>query len=190
MGEVDNGKTKQLKTVENIADDSTENNDQLNEADEYQHIKDAEQNHKLTLDNATETQSKQTVHQNEKVVEEDDNDEVNNQENDHLIDEYDEPEMSDMKPNELDPERNSDEKSKKSNKEKSGEGLLKEVIEVDGENIQTMNVPRKAETTAHCQKHFLTDKMEIDENTFQNLSLRKRFMDQLSTKKMVKIFIV
>lgn len=173
-GETENNrKVEQLKTVDRVAENSQDSNEI--EHDEYQHINDAQDNYKLTLDNATEKQSKQINHEDESI--EDENLEEN------FIEVEDE-QISEVNI------KHFDEIEKKSGeqKEKSGEGLTNEVLDIEGEEIETTNVLRGTETSAHFQKHIVTDKSFVEDLSTQQVTyLRKKIIAELTSNNNVSI---
>ena len=121
------------------------------EADEYQHVKEPQKSDKLTLDNATEEQSKK-VHP-EEDVENNENDETEADENVNELNKETEEELE----NKDDLQEISAEKlGKKSdkpckNEERNEDANVEEHMEVEGEIVETMMVSRSTDTTAHCK---------------------------------------
>lgn len=122
------------------------------EAEEYQHVKEPQKSDKLTLDNATEEQSKK-IHPDEEM-ENNDNDEPEADDNlNELNKETEEEELQ----NKDDIEEMSAEKlGKKSdkpckNEESKDDTNIEEHMEVEGEIVETMTVQRSNDTTAHCK---------------------------------------
>lgn len=148
---------KRLKTTENI--DNTKEDKQMdeknseNKSDEYQHIKDANnQDETVTMDNATEEQSEQL--QNAQIAEE-----IDENEEEGLKDELME---DDSKPDELsDPIDKMDSQKIEGGKSKQKGQKNKEQMETSndidnidntdtGEIVSTYTVQRMDETIAHC----------------------------------------
>ncbi|KAL5289670.1 hypothetical protein ACFFRR_009616 [Megaselia abdita] len=173
LGETESKKIKQLKTVKPVAE-NTELDKSHNEADEYQHIKDAEENQMLTLDSATEKQSKEVIDKREKV---EDND---------FMEVEDEPILEETikELQDIDSDKNSKEQSnQKKNKENIFENLLNEILNIEGEEIKTINVPRGEETTAHMQKYEVIDKHVVQNfNTEEMINWRKKYIEELQVK--------
>lgn len=160
LGDPDEQEKKQLKTIEKLNErdakkDKTEDEDAQNdpeENDEYQHVKEAKKTDKTTLDNATEEQSKQLQHEEEKKP--DENTEAEEEGTDELM-ETDEPVAVDLDNNvdQMESEKldkKSDKPSKKDRKQPDEVLEEQEPIEVEGERVDTYNVSRAAETSAHC----------------------------------------
>lgn len=186
LGETEKDKkVKKLKTVDSVAENASELSEDEMEGDEYQHIKDAQDNYKLTLDNATEKQSKQIKHEDESIEDEHENTEETFLE----VEDDEQPSEENIKDlKEIDREKISKEKSKETNKEKSGESLFNEVLDIDGEEIKTINVPRGTETTAHFQKHIVMDSSFVEElNAQQVTDLRKMYIEELTSNNIVNI---
>ena len=123
------------------------------EAEEYQHVKEPQKSDKLTLDNATEEQSKK-VHPEEDVEENNENNETEGDENLNDLNKETEEELE----NKEDLQEISAEKlGKKSdkpckNEERNDEDAnVEEHMEVEGEIVETMTVTRSTDTTAHCK---------------------------------------
>lgn len=176
LGDVDKMEKKFLKTVEklNTELEKEEDESEINEnADEYQHIKDAKKNDKTTLDNATEDQSKNLKHEDDVK-----NDEEMSEVNDNLM-ETDEPETVDNEENNENLkskkfDENSEKPSKKDERTKSNLERMDEV-EVDGENVKTFSVSRGNDTTAHCQPENIKDSSISEELTNEEiLEMRKK----------------
>lgn len=120
------------------------------EADEYQHVKEPKTSDKLTLDNATEEQSKQIQHQNED--EHANNEEEDVEESNMELNE----ETEEIENNEDVQEMNAEKLEKKSDKPSKSEprnenATTEEKLEVEGEIVETMTVARSDDTTAHCK---------------------------------------
>ena len=189
LGEVDKMEKKTLKTVDKLNrqenGDDDEKMDDKEETEEYQHVKDAKNTDKTTLDNATEEQSKKVQHEDRAKNEEDENMETT----DELKDEETEnPEMLDKKVDEMESNK-LDKKSDKpaKNDDKSKDRLDKaEEIKIDGENVSTFNVPRGDETSAHCQIDLVNDSSMPEEQTIAELfELRKMVEAEMTSKKVV-----
>ncbi|XP_037941343.1 midasin-like, partial [Teleopsis dalmanni] len=148
-------------------------------AEEYQHVKEPKKSDKTTLDNATEEQSKNLQHQqdkedenepecenNDELMEEDENENLNNEEDIH-----------DMEAEKF------DHKSEKPSKtEKVKERIeTDEQMEIEGEVVETMNVPRGTDTTAHCISEILLDNSaQAQELTpAETLEFRKMYQQQI-----------
>lgn len=155
-GEAEKNKIKQLKTIDKLnenprEDAQNEPEDQDIEADEYQHVKDPKNSDKTTLDNATEEQSKKIQHLEDEDSKEDEDGETNENMD---LDETPEPEekKSDENLEEMSAEKTDKNSDKPSKSEKTNERAeAQEEMEIEGEVVQTITVPRSNDTTAHCK---------------------------------------
>ncbi|XP_037949486.1 midasin [Teleopsis dalmanni] len=185
LGEAEQNKLKQLKTIDKLKEQK-ETESEINTpededvaAEEYQHVKEPKKSDKTTLDNATEEQSKNLQHQqdkedenepecenNDELMEEDENENLNNEEDIH-----------DMEAEKF------DHKSEKPSKtEKVKERIeTDEQMEIEGEVVETMNVPRGTDTTAHCISEILLDNSaQAQELTpAETLEFRKMYQQQI-----------
>lgn len=122
------------------------------EAEEYQHVKEPKNSDKTTLDNATEEQSKQIKHQEDEEQKEEDNADAENAEElmetkDPTVNEEDDAQLE-----QLSSEKTDQKSDKPSKTEQSKERLeTPEQMEIEGEVVATMTVPRSTETTAHSK---------------------------------------
>uniref|UniRef100_A0A1I8MYX1 Midasin n=1 Tax=Musca domestica TaxID=7370 RepID=A0A1I8MYX1_MUSDO len=194
LGEAEKNKIKQLKTIDKLnekqQDDNAKDNeedDQEMEADEYQHVKDPKANDKTTLDNATEEQSKKMQHLEDE--EKKDDDELEGETNENMdLDETPAPQdeqeenLEEMSAEKL--EKNNDKPSKSS--EKTNERAeTQEEMEIEGEVVQTITVPRSNDTTAHCNTELLiNDTTNVEDmTTAESLELRKLYQQQVTSQK-------
>lgn len=120
------------------------------EAEEYQHVKEPKNSDKTTLDNATEEQSKQIQHQDDEESKETDEAEENPDSN-ALADDNSEEVAEDLKElQQLEAEKIEKKKDVPSKTEKANDRTdVQEEMEIEGEIIPTMNVPRSEDTTAY-----------------------------------------
>ncbi|KAI5634933.1 AAA domain (dynein-related subfamily) domain-containing protein [Phthorimaea operculella] len=157
LGDVNEKKHKQSKTLNVEKDDQTEdggdNDDEAEkEADAYQHVKQAKKDDLQAVDAATKEQADQqpTLQQDEEEAEK-------LKEDEEVPMEVDDDELQMEKSEELKPEKVKDggldkEKDKSGNKKDSGEEPTGETgIEVEGETVLTANVPRGLETSYHTR---------------------------------------
>lgn len=187
LGQVDKMEKKTLKTVEKLNRQEKPNSDPEmddQETDEYQHVKDAKNTDKTTLDNATEEQSKKVQHEEKSRNEEDDAMESNVDQ----LDDKDDPDMLEKTAEELESsklEKKSDKPSKSDDKSKERLEQSEE-IEIDGETVVTFNVPRGDETTAHCQLDVVNDVSVPEEpSTSELFELRKMVEAEMTSQKVV-----
>ncbi|XP_037827489.1 midasin [Lucilia sericata] len=189
MGQAEQNKIKRLKTVDKIneednaqkEDDQDEANNDM-EAEEYQHVKEPKTSDKLTLDNATEEQSKkiQPQSEEEKINE---NEETNENQSE-LIEETEEElnnvDLQEMLSEKM--EKKSDNPSK--SEPRNDNATTQEQLEVEGEVIETMTVQRSDDTTAHCNKEILSDKSgHVEElSAAKTLELRRIYQDQVTSQ--------
>ncbi|XP_063699493.1 midasin [Culicoides brevitarsis] len=177
---------KKLKTVEQMNDqnEGEEEEEDLgkNDADEYQHIKEAKGTDKSTLDTATEEQSKQVQHEEDAKMDEDP---VEGQENsDELPKEepIDEPESLEETEKVKSEQMKQKKDKSKHNKDTSEEKLETQdpEVTVEGEQIDTLTVPRGTDTTSHISMDIVRDATSAEEpSTFETLELRRMFEQQL-----------
>ncbi|XP_073848894.1 midasin [Musca autumnalis] len=193
LGEAEKNKIKQLKTIDKLNEKSQEDKEGDNEqeqeveADEYQHVKDPKANDKTTLDNATEEQSKKMQHLEDE--EKKDQEDLDGETNENMdLDETPAPQeendenLQEMSAEKL--EKNQDKPSKSS--EKTNERAeTQEEMEIEGEIVQTITVPRSNDTTAHCNTDLLlNDSTNVDDmTTAEALELRKLYQQQVTTQK-------
>lgn len=181
LGETEkNRKVERLKTVDGI----TERSQEFNEiGDEYEHIKDASDNYKLSLDNATQKQSKQVNYKEESIEEESDNLEEN-------ITEFQTEAHTQGDAKDLREVENKLQKSKESKSEQSDNGLPNEMLSIGGKEVKTISVLRGADTTAHFQKNVVTDsKLVEDLSNQQVIHLHKKYIEELTSKKNVSYLL-
>lgn len=132
----------------------SEKQEQIDEnvdAEEYQHVKEPKNSDKTTLDNATEEQSKQIKHQED----EEPKDEADGDNADELMADEEVPaaqEQDDTELEQLSSEK-TDQKSDKPSKTEQAKERVEEPqqMEIEGEVVATMTVPRSTETTAHSK---------------------------------------
>ncbi|BFG04951.1 midasin [Drosophila madeirensis] len=192
LGEAEKNKLKQLKTIDQMKESKeTEESEQQQqpeetdpaEAEEYQHVKEPKNSDKTTLDNATEEQSKKIQHQED---EEAPTEETEAENADELMD-TEEPAVEqeeDAQLEQLGAEKTEQKSDKPSKTEQSKERLeTPEGMEIEGEVVPTMTVPRSAETTAHSNIELLMDKSAQAEelSTGQQMELRQAYQQQLTT---------
>ncbi|KAH8391169.1 hypothetical protein KR215_008404 [Drosophila sulfurigaster] len=190
LGEAEQNKLKQLKTIDQLKESKQnegEKEDQAEqdaEAEEYQHVKEPKNSDKTTLDNATEEQSKQIKHQEDEEQKDDENADAENA--DQLMEE-DEPAVNpeeDPQLEQLSSEKTDQKSDKPSKTEQSKERLETppEQMEIEGEVVPTMTVPRCAETTAHSNTELLLDKSTNaqDLSIGEQIELRKMYQQQLT----------
>jgi midasin len=146
------------------------------EADEYQHVKDAKKTDKTTMDNATEEQSKKIEHkedvEQEKMETEESQDQL--------------PDENDLELNNDDIEQlesaKIDKKSDRPGKEEKSKDICEvpEEVQVEGETVETFGVARGDETTAHLKLEILNDVTAPDDPTNEEaLEMRKLVEAQL-----------
>ncbi|XP_034479634.1 midasin [Drosophila innubila] len=190
LGEAEQNKLKQLKTIDQLKEskqNESEQQDQAEqdaEAEEYQHVKEPKNSDKTTLDNATEEQSKQIKHQEDEEQKDEENADAENA--DELMD-TEEPTVNpedDAQLEQLSSEKTDQKSEKPSKTEQSKERLETplEQMEVEGEVVPTMTVPRSAETTAHSNTELLLDKSTHaqDLSTAEQIELRQMYQQQLT----------
>ncbi|KAJ8918424.1 hypothetical protein NQ315_008121 [Exocentrus adspersus] len=154
LGDVNEPVHKKLKTVDSrIEEQEIENDGEDNDAEMYQHIKNASEESKTqVLDAATkeqaESQKKEVVNDDDEVT-----DEPAESSQDLIPEEKDEDiEMTEV-PSQK-PEKNDKNKSKRSSEKQHPEGdILEDAqnIDIEGDVIQTTTVPRNIESTHHTQ---------------------------------------
>ncbi|KAH8280488.1 hypothetical protein KR018_008600 [Drosophila ironensis] len=191
LGEAEKNKLKQLKTIDQLKEskDSEESEQQQPEstdqaeAEEYQHVKEPKNSDKSTLDNATEEQSKKVQHQDDEPTKEDEAESENPEE----LMETDEPVADteqDAQLEQLAAEKTEQKSDKPSKTDQSKERLeTPEAMEIEGDVVPTMTVPRSAETTAHSNIELLLDKSSHAEDltAAENIKLRQQYHQQLTT---------
>ncbi|EDW58745.1 midasin [Drosophila virilis] len=189
LGEAEQNKLKQLKTINQMKEskqnegEKQDQPDEHVEAEEYQHVKEPKNSDKTTLDNATEEQSKQIKHQEDeepKVDEDAENaDELMADEETTTA-----PEEEDAQLEQLSSERTDQNSDKPSKTEQAKERLeTAEQMEIEGEVVPTMTVPRSAETTAHSNTELLLDKSTLAQElrTAEQIELRQMYQQQLTS---------
>ncbi|XP_039481585.1 midasin [Drosophila santomea] len=191
LGEAEQNKLKQLKTIDQLKDpkesddaeqEKQEPMDQA-EAEEYQHVKEPKNSDKTTLDNATEEQSKKIQHQEDEPSNEE---EIEAENVDELM-ETEEPAADpedDAQLEQLGAEKTEQKSDKPSKTDKSKERLeTPEGMEIEGEVVPTMTVPRSSETTAHSNSEILLDKSSHAEDlsSAEQIELRQQYQQQLTT---------
>ncbi|XP_037888619.1 midasin [Glossina fuscipes] len=192
LGEAEKNKIKQLKTIEKLDeqkqnDEADDDHNEPPEADEYQHVKEPKNSDKITLDNATEEQSKKSQHvENEK----DDHEEDNNSEIiDGLMDideDHEENEQNNLQ--EISPDRLDKKSDKPSKNEKNGEQIeTTERMEVEGDIVETLTATRSDETTAHCNQELLQESNSYAEDmtTAELLKIRNMYQQEASVPKSI-----
>lgn len=187
LGEVDKMEKKTLKTVDKLNRQEKDGSDQEmddQETEEYQHVKDAKNNDKTTLDNATEEQSKKIQHEDKFKSDDDDAMETN----DELMEKQQEdPEMLEENLDEIHSNKLDNKSDKPSKNDQTKERLDQaDEIEIDGENITTLHVPRGDDTSAHCQTDILNDStMPEEPSTSESFDMRKMVEAEVTSQKMV-----
>ncbi|XP_065084393.1 midasin [Ochlerotatus camptorhynchus] len=183
LGDPDKAEKKRLKTVDEInredrankEDDIEEDADKEEESEEYQHVKDAKQSDKTTLDNATEEQSKKLQHQeNEKQEDKPDEEQEGTDELMDVDEQKEELEETDKQL--LESEKNEKKKDKPAKKDENQREKIEtlENVEVEGETVETARVPRGEDTTAHTVMDILNDMTVPEEpTTAEALEMRK-----------------
>ncbi|KFB51623.1 hypothetical protein ZHAS_00019697 [Anopheles sinensis] len=192
LGDPDQAEKKRLKTVDKLNRDERKDEDEKHMEDkeeeeqvdeEFQHVKDAKDTDKTTMDNATEEQSKQVQHQEKRKDDaSEDKDAPEDEESaDKLLEEEEDTPQEDVEERELlESEKN---ESKKDKPAKQDETAIKERMEtvenaeVEGEIIPTATVARGDETVAHTIFEILHDVTLPDEPTAT---------DELDMRKMVE----
>ncbi|XP_039434642.1 midasin [Culex pipiens pallens] len=183
LGDPEKAEKKRLKTVDELnreerggkEEEGEEDEGEKDDSEEYQHVKDAKQSDKTTLDNATEEQSKKVQHQENK---EDDGQKEQEEECvDELMD-VDEKveELEETQKELLESEKNERKKDKPAKKDESQREKVEtlENVEVEGEIVDTARVPRGEETTAHTVLDILNDMTLPEEpTTGEVLEMRK-----------------
>lgn len=154
-------------------------------AEEFQHVKDAKQTDKTTLDNATEEQSKKIQHDENKPEDSTMEDESSDQLPEEEANQQTDPEDI----NQID----SKTLDKKSEKPAKSEELTKERLEnpeeviIEGENVLTHTVARGTETTAHCQMDILNDcSIAEDPTNTEALEMRQMVEEQMTSNALVR----
>ncbi|KAH8321594.1 hypothetical protein KR074_009789 [Drosophila pseudoananassae] len=191
LGEAEKNKLKQLKTIDQLKEskDSEESEPQQPEsseqaeAEEYQHVKEPKNSDKTTLDNATEEQSKKVQHQEDEPANEDENEAENTDELMETEEPANNPE-EDAPLEQLGAEKTEQKSDKPSKTEQSKERLeTPEGMEIEGEVVPTMTVPRSAETTAHSNIELLLDKSSHaqDLTSAEQIELRQHYHQQLTS---------
>lgn len=185
---------KKLKTVDRVDEKPGEDKEDVDmegdssEAEEFQHVKEAQKTDKTTLDSATDEQSKQVQHQ-------DDRDE--DKENITPDEEVENPDQLPVAPEEEEPPKdgidevsseklgkNKDDKEKsRGNDETSEEKMETTEVEVEGDTVTTTDVARGIETTSHTAIDLLRDLSLAEEpSALETLEMRKMFENQLRIK--------
>uniref|UniRef100_A0A1B0BC17 Midasin n=1 Tax=Glossina palpalis gambiensis TaxID=67801 RepID=A0A1B0BC17_9MUSC len=178
LGEAEKNKIKQLKTIEKLDeqkqnDEADDDHNESPEADEYQHVKEPKNSDKITLDNATEEQSKKSQHvENEK----DDHEEDNNSEIiDDLMDideDHEENEQNNLQ--EISPDRLDKKSDKPSKNEKNGEQIeTTERMEVEGDIVETQELLQESNSYAE------------DMTTAELLKIRNMYQQEASVPKSI-----
>ncbi|KAM7344790.1 midasin [Cochliomyia hominivorax] len=192
IGNAEQNKLKRLKTIDKLnEEENSQNNDKEGEnnemeADEYQHVKEPKTSDKITLDNATEEQSKQIEHKNEK-------DEINNNDEEDVDENHmslnEEPEIEQTNNEEL-KEINGEKMDNKTEKparfeQRKENDFTEEQLDIEGEIVKTITVARNVDTTAHCNVDVLADSKggHVEElSAAKSLELRKIYQEQVSTQ--------
>ncbi|KAH8345472.1 hypothetical protein KR084_002113 [Drosophila pseudotakahashii] len=191
LGEAEQNKLKQLKTIDQLkeskeSDDAEQEKPEATEeaeAEEYQHVKEPKNSDKTTLDNATEEQSKKIQHQEDEPPKEEETEAENVDELMETEEPAADPE-DDAQLEQLGAEKTEQKSDKPSKTEKSKERLeTPEAMEIEGEVVPTMTVPRSSETTAHSNIEILLDKSSHAEEltAAEQIELRQQYQQQLTT---------
>ncbi|KAH8389019.1 hypothetical protein KR200_005635 [Drosophila serrata] len=191
LGEAEKNKLKQLKTIDQLKESKEDDAEQSQppeptdqaEAEEYQHVKEPKNSDKTTLDNATEEQSKKIHHQEDEPTNEEEGEAENNEELMETEEPAAEPE-EDAQLEQLGAEKTEQKSDKPSKTDQSKERLeTPEGMEIEGEVVPTMTVPRSAETTAHSNTDILLDKSSHAEelSSAEQIELRQQYHQQLTT---------
>ncbi|XP_065367345.1 midasin [Calliphora vicina] len=193
MGQAEQNKIKRLKTVDKLNEEEnmqteeeqeSPNNDM--EAEEYQHVKEPKTSDKLTLDNATEEQSKKIQPQSEEEKTNNNEDEEADENQSQLNEEPEEELDNNADPQEMISEKMEKKSDKPSKSEQRSENAAtQEQLEVEGEVVETMTMSRSDDTTAHCNKEILADKSgQVEEQSAaKTLELRRIYQDQITSQK-------
>lgn len=121
-------------------------------SDEYQHVKKPNKSDTLSLDNATDKQSKEIQPRDLEMINNDDNMETDENQIQDLGDEAFEEVENDLNVQEVTSEKLDKSNKNSLNFEQSNEQVdAQNQQEVEGEIIKTMTVPRSEDTTAHCK---------------------------------------
>ncbi|XP_030368948.1 midasin [Scaptodrosophila lebanonensis] len=190
LGEAEKNKLKQLKTIDKLKEnnevdaDQNESKDINVETDEYQHVKEPKNSDKTTLDNATEEQSKQIMHQEDEQQQDDSNTE--NENTDELMDIQDPKDIQedDAQVEKLGAEKTEQRSDKPSKTDHTKEQQMEnaEEMEVEGEVVPTMTVPRSTETTAHTNNEIIDKTTAVDElTTAEQMGLHQMYQQQIAT---------
>ncbi|XP_053661924.1 midasin [Anopheles marshallii] len=194
LGDPDKAEKKRLKTVEQLnreerPEEDTEKIEDVTEEelkdDEFQHVKDAKNSDKTTMDNATEEQSKQIQHQ-EKQEEDDKEGKDQEEESADQLMEDDEPPQEELEKRELlESEKNENKKDKPAKKDQNAikEKMESEAnAEVEGEIVPTATVARGDDTVAHTIFEILHDITLPDEpTTSEQLDMRKMVESEMQS---------
>ncbi|XP_049297646.1 midasin [Anopheles funestus] len=196
LGDPDQAEKKRLKTVDKLnreerpeKEEDTEKTEDVNEEelkdDEFQHVKDAKNSDKTTMDNATEEQSKQIQHQEKQPEEDKEGKEQEEESADQLMEE-DEPLQEDLEETELlESEKNENKKDKPAKKDQNAIKDKMEIeakAEVEGEIVPTATVARGDDTVAHTIFEILHDISLPDEpTTSEQLDMRKMVESEMQT---------
>ncbi|XP_058456556.1 midasin [Malaya genurostris] len=181
LGDPAKAENKRLKTIAEMnrndrTEETEENPEQEDASEEYQHVKDAKQNDKITLDNATEEQSKKIQHQ-ETEKESDDDANKEDEGAEELMETDEQLEVLDDQNQELvESEKNDGKKDKPAKKREEQQDTANpmETVDVDGDVVETAHVTRGGETTAHTIMDILNDMTVPEEpSTTEMLDLRK-----------------
>uniref|UniRef100_A0A7G3AZ30 Putative transcription regulator xnp/atrx dead-box superfamily protein n=1 Tax=Lutzomyia longipalpis TaxID=7200 RepID=A0A7G3AZ30_LUTLO len=176
---------RQLKTIEKIKEttDQEKENEDEQEAEEYQHVKDAKKSDRTTLDNATEEQAKRIQHEDEADEEGD----KEAEDADSQLNDDDEQETDEQDVEMLDAEQIEGESSKPSKKDEKKQKERCEQVErgeIEGEEIPTMTAKRSDDTAAHCQMDIVQDTTLPDEpDVRESLEMRKMFHREATSVK-------
>lgn len=192
LGDPEQQEKKQLKTIDKLneaeAKEKEDSEDKpADEAEEYQHIKEAKPSDKTTLDNATEDQSKQIAHEDE-APEEDQTEE--DQTNTDEIPPEDPNETEDIPDNvekmqseKLDQKSDKPSKNKEPNADSSEQA---DPVEVEGDKVDTHQVPRGNDTSAHCAVDLLQDtSLPLEPSVAETFDMRKLFEKERQTNRLV-----
>lgn len=197
LGDPEQREKRQLKTIDKTnkaeaedkaADDKQPDDQQEEQAEEYQHVREAKASDKTTLDNATEEQSKRMQHEDDQT-EDDPMDADNAADEDQLIDEAEQPPaeepVEELRTEETD--GTSDKPATKRDRARDEQVDPTDTeVEVEGDFVDTMNVPRAAESSAHCAMELLQDKEAATEpTTLEQLEMRQMFEKERMTTRLV-----
>ncbi|KAJ0174061.1 hypothetical protein K1T71_010207 [Dendrolimus kikuchii] len=177
LGDVNEKKHKQMKTLnvekEDAGDEGgDDNHDEQKDADAFQHVKQAKKDDLQAIDAATKEQAEQQP----TIQKDDDEDAEELKEDEQVAMDVDEEDIQLEKSEEIKPEKLREgvekDKQKSGEKKEGGEEPTGEIgMEVEGDTVLTINVPRANETTYHT--HLDESKVQIEDMTMEEyLSIR------------------